>query len=307
MSTEYSVQHFDSLVLVTGVSGAGKSTAMHLLSDTGYYVVDNLPVPLLPNFLAFSAGAGARFRKTALLLDIDSAEAQQLLMPLLATRSRAAGKVELIFLDADTAVVVRRYSETRRPHPAFDPDQDDSIQDAIFRERERLQPVKEQADLVLDTSDFTVHELKRRLREFLGSLGVQNSYALRVNFLSFGFKHGVPIDCDLVVDVRFLTNPHFVDSLRSLTGKDEQVREYVFRSPDAGEFVNRYKELLMFLLPRYQLEGKAYVNIGIGCTGGQHRSVAIAEALSEALITEAGGAATDQSNYLVSVHHRDLE
>ncbi len=278
---------------------------MHLLSDTGYYVVDNLPVPLLGNFLAFSAGAGARFRKTALLLDIDSAEAQQLLMPLLHVRGSAAGKVQLVFLDADTDVVVRRYSETRRPHPAFDPDQDDSIQDAIFRERERLQPIKERADLVLDTSDYTVHELKRRLREFLSSLGVQSSYTLRVNFLSFGFKHGVPIDCDLVADVRFLTNPHFIDSLRSLTGKDERVREYVFRSPDATEFVNRYRDLLTFLLPKYQIEGKAYVNIGIGCTGGQHRSVAIAEALSQALSKAVCGSMKEQP-YLVSVHHRDI-
>jgi UPF0042 nucleotide-binding protein len=126
-----------------------------------------------------------------------------------------------------------------------------------------------------------------------------------VNFLSFGFKHGVPIDCDLVADVRFLTNPHFVDSLRSLTGKDDRVREYVFRSPDATEFVNRYKDLLTFLLPKYQLEGKAYVNIGIGCTGGQHRSVAIAEALAQALSQPLGGSTKDQ-HYLVSVHHRDI-
>ncbi len=299
MSTEYLVQHFESLVLVTGVSGAGKSTAMHLLSDTGYYVVDNLPVPLLANFLKFSEGAGPRFRKTALLIDIDSAENQQLLMPLFNARASAAPNVRLIFLDADTSVVVRRYSETRRPHPAFDPEQDDSIQDAIFRERERLQPVKERADLVLDTSDCTVHELKRRLREFLGTLGTKASnYGLRVNFLSFGFKYGVPIDCDLVADVRFLTNPHFVESLRTLTGRDDAVREYVFRSADAGEFVNRYRDLLAFLLPRYQLEGKAYVNIGIGCTGGQHRSVAIAEALCAGMANEP---------YLVSVRHRDIK
>ncbi len=271
---------------------------MHLLSDTGYYVVDNLPVPLLANFLKFSEGAGPRFRKTALLLDIDSAENQQLLTPLFDARSSVARNVRLVFLDAETSVVVRRYSETRRPHPAFDPDQDDSIQDAIFRERERLQPVKERADLLLDTSDCTVHELKRRLRAFLSTLSTKNSlYGLRVNFLSFGFKHGAPIDCDLVADVRFLTNPHFVESLRTLTGRDEAVREYVFRSPDATEFVNRYRDLLSFLLPRYQLEGKAYVNIGIGCTGGQHRSVAIAEALYSAMANEP---------YLVSVRHRDV-
>lgn len=299
MSTEYLVQHFDSLVLVAGVSGAGKSTAMHLLSDTGYYVVDNLPVPLLASFLKFSEGAGPRFRKTALLIDIDSAENQQLLMPLLNVRASTAPNVRLIFLDAETSVVVRRYSETRRPHPAFDPEQDESIQDAIFREREKLQLIKERADLVLDTSDCTVHELKRRLREFLRTLGApMSNCGLRVNFLSFGFKYGVPIDCDLVADVRFLTNPHFVESLRTLTGRDEAVREYVFRSTDAGEFVNRYRDLLGFLLPRYQLEGKAYVNIGIGCTGGQHRSVAIAEALYAAMTNEP---------YLVSVRHRDIK
>ncbi len=297
MSTEHLVQHFDSLILVTGISGAGKSTAMHLLSDTGYYVVDNLPVPLLENFLKFSEAAGTRFRKTALLLDIDSADNQQLLMPLLNSRASAAPNVRLIFLDADTGVVVRRYSETRRPHPAFDPEQDDAIQDAIFRERERLQPIKERADLVLDTSDCTVHELKRRLRTFLNSLGVTSSYAMRVNFLSFGFKHGVPIDCDLVADVRFLSNPHFIESLRKLTGRDEAVREYVFQSPDAAEFVTRYKDLLLFLLPRYQLEGKAYVNIGIGCTGGQHRSVAIAEALCTSM---------KDAPFMVSVRHRDV-
>lgn len=298
MSTEYLVQHFDSLVLVTGVSGAGKSTAMHLLSDTGYYVVDNLPVPLLANFLTFSESAGTRFRKTALLIDIDSAENQQLLMRLLAVRSSTAPNVRLIFLDAETSVVVRRYSETRRPHPAFDPEQDDSIQDAIFRERERLQPIKERADLLLDTSDCTVHELKRRLRDFLKTLGSKvHTYGLRVNFLSFGFKYGVPIDCDLVADVRFLTNPHFVESLRTLTGRDAAVRDYVFQSADAGEFVNRYRDLLAFLLPRYHTEGKAYVNIGIGCTGGQHRSVAIAEALCASMAGEP---------YLVSVRHRDI-
>ena len=297
MSSEHLLQHFDSLVIVTGVSGAGKSTAMHLLSDTGYYVVDNLPVPLLENFLKFSESAGSRFRKTALLLDIDSAENHKLLLSMLNARSSTTQNVRLIFLDADTSVVVRRYSETRRPHPAFDAEQDDSIQDAIFRERERLQPIKERADLVLDTSDCTVHELKRRLREFLGTLGASNSYAMRVNFLSFGFKYGLPIDCDLVADVRFLTNPHFVESLRKLTGRNEAVRAFVFQSPDAQEFVSRYSNLLEFLLPKYQLEGKAYVNIGIGCTGGQHRSVAIAEALCANMAHQP---------YLISVRHRDI-
>jgi UPF0042 nucleotide-binding protein len=290
-------QHFDSLVLVTGISGAGKSTAMHLLSDSGYMVVDNLPVPLLQQFLSFSQAAGARYRKTALLLDVDSQESQQLLLPLLGPQGARPPNLKLIFLDADTRAVLRRYSETRRPHPVFDPAIDTSLENAIKRERERLQTIKEVANLVLDTSEFTVHALKRELREFLVSLGTVGAKSMRVNFLSFGFKRGAPIDCDLVADVRFLRNPHFIESLRDKTGKDAAVRDYVFESPDAAEFVKRYAELLAFLLPRYQFEGKAYLNIGIGCTGGKHRSVAIAEALC---------AAMDHETFFVSVKHRDI-
>jgi UPF0042 nucleotide-binding protein len=287
-------KQFDSLILVTGISGAGKSTAMHLLSDSGYYVVDNLPVPLLRNFLSFSQGAGARFRKTALLVDVDSQESQQLLMPLLSAR---LPNVQLIFLDANTPAVVRRYSETRRPHPGFDPALDTSLAEAIQRERVRLQKIKETANFILDTSDLTVHQLKSRLRDFLLSLGTVSAISMRVNFLSFGFKKGVPIDCDLVADVRFLRNPHFVEALRDNTGRDSAVRDYVFSSPDAAQFVEKYSELLRFLLPRYRTEGKAYVNIGIGCTGGKHRSVAISEALASALSSEP---------FLISVKHRDI-
>ena len=161
MSTEKDLQHFDSLILVTGISGAGKSTAMHLLSDSGYYVVDNLPLPLLPHFLSFSVGAGVRFRKTALLLDIESEEGQRFLMPLLGSHAARPKNVQLVFLDAQTSSVLRRYSETRRPHPGFDSTLDSSIEQSIERERSRLQPIKEAANLILDTSEFTVHSLKR--------------------------------------------------------------------------------------------------------------------------------------------------
>jgi UPF0042 nucleotide-binding protein len=205
--------------------------------------------------------------------------------------------IQLVFLDADTTAVLRRYSETRRPHPSFDPSADASLEHAIQRERERLQTIKEVSNLVLDTSSFTVHALKRELRDFLISLGTVSARSMRINFLSFGFKRGVPLDCDLVADVRFLRNPHFVESLRDQTGKDPAVRNYVFESPDATDFVKRYSELLAFLLPRYQFEGKAYLNIGIGCTGGKHRSVAIAEALC---------AAMDHEKFHVSVRHRDI-
>jgi UPF0042 nucleotide-binding protein len=291
------LQHFDSLVLVTGISGAGKSTAMHLLSDSGYYVVDNLPLPLLRDFLAFSAGAGVRFLRTALLLDIDSEESQKIISSILGAPSTRSSKVQLIFLDANTRAVLRRYSETRRPHPGFDPKVDPSLESAIQRERDKLQPVKEIANLVLDTSDFTVHSLKRELREFLLSLNAITTQQMRVNFLSFGFKHGVPADCDLIADVRFLKNPFYVESLREKTGLDTDVRDYVFTSPDASDFVKRYSELLAFLLPRYHAEGKAYINIGVGCSGGKHRSVAIAQALVSTI---------DPGPFLLSVRHRDL-
>jgi UPF0042 nucleotide-binding protein len=297
LSTSQELQHFDSLVLVTGISGAGKSTAMHLLSDSGYYVVDNLPLPLLQHFLTFSLGAGARYRKTALLLDVDSDESRTLLTDMLSKLPERSKNVQLVFLDADTRAVLRRYSETRRPHPGFNPAVDTSLEDAIQREREKLQPLKEIANLVLDTSDFTVHSLKRELREFLVSLGTIVSQSMRVNFLSFGFKYGVPLDCDLIADVRFLTNPHYVESLRDKTGLDPAVRDYVFASPDASDFVSRYSEILNFLLPRYQFEGKAYVNIGIGCSGGKHRSVAVAQQLATSI---------DPQKYLLSVRHRDV-
>lgn len=290
-------EHIASLIILTGVSGAGKSTAMDLLSDSGYYVVDNLPVPLLSSFLEFSKSGGDRFKYTALLLDVDSQENRALLLPLLKCGTTKPENLKVIFLDADTQAIVRRYSETRRPHPGFDANKDKTLQDTIQRERARLQPIKEIADLVVDTSEFNVHALKRELREFLSTIGLEAGRTMRVNFLSFGFKHGIPIDCDLIVDVRFLRNPHFMENLREKDGRDEQVRDYVFESPDAYEFVDRYSQLLTFLLPRYQFEGKAYLNIGVGCTGGKHRSVAIAEALSTRI---------DALSYMVSVKHRDV-
>ncbi len=294
MSPVLSFQHIASLIIVTGMSGAGKSTAMDLLSDSGYYVVDNLPVPLLESFLEFSKQSGERFKHTALLLDVDSQESRTQLLPSL---QDTPANVNVVFLDSDTPAIVRRYSETRRPHPGFDPSKDKTLEDTIQRERVRLQPIKEIADLVLDTSTFNVHALKRELRGFLSSLGTQGGRTMRINFLSFGFKRGIPLDCDLIVDVRFLRNPHFVEELREKDGRDPPVKDYVFQSPDAQEFVERYADLLRFLLPKYQFEGKAYLNIGIGCTGGKHRSVAIAEALSGTI---------DPSGYLVSVKHRDL-
>jgi UPF0042 nucleotide-binding protein len=291
------VAHFNSLVIIAGLSGAGKSSAMDLLGDSGYYIVDNLPVALLEQFVGYSKRAGSRFTNTALLLDIDSRESRIELLPKLGRPEDRPNNVKVVFLDADTRSIVRRYSETRRPHPGFDPVKDKTLSDTITRERQRLQPIKETANLLLDTSTFTIHNLRRELREFLTTLGAVPSRGMRVNFLSFGVKHGAPIDCDLIVDVRFLKNPHFVEDLRPKDGRDPPVRDFVFSFPEAQEFVTRYEALLNFLLPRYLQEGKAYLNVGIGCTGGQHRSVAIAEELA----TKITG-----SEYLVSVKHRDI-
>jgi UPF0042 nucleotide-binding protein len=297
LNTPNSFDHISSLVIVTGLSGAGKSTAMALLGDSGYYVVDNLPVPLIGQFFEFSKGSAARYRNTALLIDIESRESRTELLSVIKTKEDRPGNVKLVFLDADNPAILRRYSETRRPHPGFDASQDKTLTDTISRERSRLQPIKEAADFLVDTSSFNIHALRRELRDFLASLGYTSRHGMRVNFLSFGFKHGIPLDCDLIVDVRFLRNPHFVEDLRDQDGRDAPVRDYVFSTPEAEDFVARYADLLQFLLPKYQAEGKAYLNIGIGCTGGKHRSVAIAEALSERM---------KSPESLISVKHRDI-
>jgi UPF0042 nucleotide-binding protein len=270
---------------------------MALLADSGYYVVDNLPVPLLGQLFNYSQGAVARYRNTALLMDVDSRDSRIELLSVIELKGKRPANLKVIFLDADNPSLVRRYSETRRPHPSFDPEKDTTLADTISRERGRLQPIKEAADFLIDTSSFNIHALRRELREFLNSLGSVSRQSMRINFLSFGFKHGIPLDCDLIIDVRFLRNPHFVEELRQQDGRDPAVRDYVFETPDAEEFVKRYTELLTFLLPKYQGEGKAYLNIGIGCTGGKHRSVAIAEALAKR---------ADVVAYLVSVKHRDV-
>jgi RNase adapter protein RapZ len=282
---------------VAGISGAGKSTVMAVLADSGYLCVDNLPVALLEHFLNLTKVGGDRFAKTALLLDIDSRESRADIVAFLQSFPVRPANLTLAFLDADNPTIIRRYSETRRPHPGFDTQKDRNLEDTIQRERSRLQPVKELANFVLDTTNFNSHRLRRELNEFLDSNNRSPSRKPRLNLLSFGFKFGIPLDCDLVADVRFLNNPHFVEHLRDHTGLESKVAEFVMADPDAAPFVQRYRELLEFLVPRYINEGKAYINVGIGCTGGKHRSVTIAEELIKTL---------NVSGVELSVKHRDL-
>lgn len=294
MTQNYS--HIQCLLLIAGLSGAGKSTALHVFSDLGFFAVDHLPVPLLDGFLEQSANSPARFAKTALILDVDSKDRLSLFF-LAIEKMRSQGVAPLlVFLDCSTEEIILRYNETRRPHPGFDPLVDKSLEDAVMRERESLLAFKEKSNLVIDTTDFNVHELRRVLESFAESISSENLSKVRVNFMSFGFKHGIPRDCDLVIDVRFLPNPYFVENLRNKTGLDPDVSHYVLSFEEAWEFLRRYVELLNYLIPKYIYEGKSYLNIGIGCTGGQHRSVAIAQRLSELIHGE---------DLIVSVKHRD--
>jgi len=290
--------HISSLILIAGISGAGKSSVLHALADLGYYAIDNLPVAIFQTFLNYSAATPEKFKRTALLLDVYSLTDSNILISLLNDLKGKFQHLELFFVDCANEVIIKRYSETRRPHPAFEAKIDHSLNDTIIRERERLIRFKELATYAIDTSTLNIHELRRQIKLFVDNLGLAPSTSLRLNFISFGFKKGIPRDCDLIIDVRFLPNPYFIPELRKQTGLDANVREYIERQPATKIFITKYTDLLKFLIPQYVYEGKSYLNIGVGCTGGQHRSVAIAEILAKELRTE---------DYLISVQHREIQ
>lgn len=291
------LDNISALLFVVGISGAGNSSALRFFEDVGFYPIDNLPLPLLSQFLSFTETNPKRFEHTAVLPDIDTTDKVESLLASLKNKQLLAKTVHLVFLDCSTPALIKRYSESRRPHPAFNPLLDKTIDDAIKRQRELLSPIKERADVVIDTSDYSIHDLRRTLKAFVDTIDKKSNSLIRVNFVSFGFKHGIPLDCDLVTDVRFLPNPYFIAELREKTGKDKEVSDYVLAATSAQEYLQRYSELLTFLLPHYIFEGKAYLNIGIGCTGGRHRSVAIAEELAKIVTFK---------DCLLSVRHRDL-
>jgi UPF0042 nucleotide-binding protein len=282
------------LVIVSGLSGSGKSQAFRALEDLGYFCVDNLPVPLLPTLAELTTRSGTGLSRAAVVIDVRQG-AQLGRFP---SVYRALGKMPgispfLIFLDASDETLVRRFSETRRPHPLA-PSR--SALEGIREERTHLDAVRALADVRLDTTDTTVHELRQTFMSLSRDSQAERSPV--VTLLSFGFKHGLPPDADLVFDVRFLANPHFVPELRARTGRDHRIARFLLQYPETGEFLERTGALLRFLLPRYAHEGKSYVTVAIGCTGGRHRSVFVAEALRRRL--------TDVPGVRLRVRHRDV-
>ena len=277
-----------SVVLISGLSGAGRSAAADVLDDLDYYVIDNLPTSLIPTIVDLASTADGGIERLALVSGRNHVD----VLPSVAKLRGAGHHATLVFLDSQTPALVQRYDATRRRHPFAD--QADGLLEAIEAERAVLEPVKQHADLVIDTTDLNVHQLKHRL---LAAFAGEHRDHLQVAVESFGFKNGLPLDADIVMDVRFLPNPHWDEALRPLTGHDPRVRDFVLERDAASSFLDRLEAMLVELLPRYEAEGRSYLTIAIGCTGGRHRSVAVAAELARRL--EANGIASRAS-------HRDV-
>lgn len=277
-------------VVVTGLSGAGRSQAGATLEDLGWYVIDNIPTPLIIKVADLVAGPAPVVQRVALVVGRHAGQLGELQAAIEQLR-RSGESVKVLFLDASDEVLVRRFEGTRRRHPLGQ----EGVLDAIADERQRLEAIKAMADVVVDTTELNVNQLRERLIELFGS---DENTAMQILVLSFGFKHGVPLDVDNVLDVRFLPNPHWVEAMRPLTGLDEPVRRYVLTQPEAKEFLQRAEYLFKFLVPAYIKEGKSYLTIAVGCTGGRHRSVVLAEEIASRL---------RKLGYNPSTIHRDLE
>ncbi len=279
-------------VIVTGMSGAGKLTAQKMMEDMGYYCVDNLPVPLIDKFVELILEPSQEITKVVLGIDVRADQSFDEVMTALDNLKSKGFAYEILFMEASDATLMKRYKETRRMHPLA---MGGRVADGIARERQILEKMKADADYVIDTSHLLTRELKEELDRIFISNKDYNS--LMVNIVSFGFKHGIPADVDLVFDVRFLPNPFYIDELKPKTGNDQEVRDYVMSFPEAGEFLQKLTDMISFLIPNYIKEGKNQLIVGIGCTGGKHRSVTLANKLYEQL--------KDQGNYGLTVSHRD--
>ena len=288
-SSGHAASHHE-IVILTGLSGSGKGSALKAFEDLGYYAVDNLPVQLLPHFAELVAHS-SEITRAALVVDVR--EGQRLeRFPSLLKELRQRVSTKVVYLEASEAVLLRRFSETRRPHPLG---REEMVGKAIKDERKLLDPVRNVADILIDTSRFNVHELRAYIQNQFER--ESDGKSLLISSISFGYKNGVPLEADLVFDVRFLPNPHFVPEFRDLTGRDPKVIKYVGQFPQTQEFLKRVTEMLLFLLPHYIHEGKSYLTVAFGCTGGQHRSVMIAEEVRKRLAKE---------GYRVKTAHRDM-
>ena len=269
-------------LIITGLSGAGKSRAADVLEDLDYYCVDNMPVALIPRFAEFCAATKGRYEKVALVTDVREKDGFGELLSTLDELRQSEITCRILYMDADVPTLIRRYKESRRPHPLAVPG--GTVEDAIRRETALLAPVKERADFVVNTKGLTLGRLQNRLFELL--CGGEKKRAIDVTVMSFGYKHGLPTEADLVFDARFLPNPFYVDELREKSGLDLPVKEYVFSFQQTRTFMEKLEEMLEFLLPLYIEEGKLSLTVAIGCTGGRHRSVAIAAALHDHLVAK---------------------
>jgi UPF0042 nucleotide-binding protein len=279
------------LVIVTGISGAGKASALKAFEDLGFHAVDNLPLELLPDFAALVCKS-LEVERAAIVVDIREGATLDR-FPEILEQVKKLLPTRVVFLDAQDAVLVRRFSETRRPHPLG---RSETVSRSIVEERQLLDSVRDVTDTLIDTSNFNVHELRAHI---LARFGYKDeSRKLLVSCLSFGFKNGVPLDADMVFDVRFLPNPYFVPEFRKKTGRDRKVVQYISGFPQAMEFLNRVTKLMLYLLPHYVEEGKSYLNVAFGCTGGQHRSVMMAEEMRKRL---------KKAGYRVKSLHRDIQ
>lgn len=280
------------LVVIAGMSGAGRTVAAGNLEDLGWFVMDNLPPALIPKVAELADGSSKAGDRLALV--VGSGRYHEEMAPLVSVLRSKFSRVELVFLDASTRVLVRRYKSTRRVHP-FGSTESGTLDEVIEAERLALEPLRAEADLVIDTTDLNVHQLRERMADAFGN--DDGGHSMQTTVTSFGYKHGLPLDVDIVFDCRFLPNPHWVEELRPQTGLDAPVAEYVLEQPVTGAFLARLERLLALVLPFYVQEGKSYLTIAFGCTGGRHRSVVIAERMAEVL---------DQLGYAPAVIHRDV-
>lgn len=283
------------LVIVTGISGAGKVTALKIFEDNGYYCVDNLPIDLIESFADILFGQTNEKNKVAIGVDIRSGKNLEKMSEVLKNMKTKEQNYEILFLDCNNNTLIKRFKETRRSHPMGDRD---SVENEINEERSKLEFLREQADYIIDTSNLLVKELRGEIEKiFVLNRDYRNLF---VTIMSFGFKHGVPADCDLVFDVRFLPNPYYVPELKHKTGNQKEVQDYVLNSPVSHEFLNKLVDMIKFLIPNYIEEGKNQLVIGIGCTGGHHRSVTIANELYNQLNSS-------DASYGIRLSHRDID